>query len=569
MTTQSENLALHRPATFSAAPNYALLSGADAQIQLTDGCYATDAPQISVNDTGALWVQKGTLGWTNVSPVIITIDLGQEQSIGGALFSTAAGAAGVNWPLHVFIGVSDDNENWRFAGDLVALSDKIQVPPAHGYAAWRYRTHDLKARGRYVAFAVMQVPYAFADQIEIYRGPNDLPQSPMRAEAVVGTDEFARTSVMRGAVSNLLTRHAEAIARELQSANLPTELRLELQDQLDGATAAIETLPVPDADTFRAVLPFNDTHAKILAVHGAILGAQKAGPRLWQQPRYQWLPLLATPPDKASPHLQIAMMKNEFRADALMLTNASASALDASLQLDGPLAQHRAALQISAMPWTDTAQGVAVAAALPVLVADENGSCKFSVAAGLTTKLWFSLDSSQLPVGVHQGDIYCAMNGQTAQVPYTIRVSPVTMNQPRLSLGVWDYTDGDSAFDINEANRASAIERLRSHGADTAWAQKRALPLPGADDFDANHELIAPLNWKPFEAWRERWPDARQYFVYLDVPTEFAGARLGTPQFDARVSSWARRVTGRSRTRLAGRAVGPVVSGRAAQRRKR
>ena len=76
------NLALGRPYTVFPAPNYALCHDEGDVLQLTDGEYVT----------GYFWTQKGTVGWQNSKPVIITIDLGQDQPIAGASFSTGLAA---------------------------------------------------------------------------------------------------------------------------------------------------------------------------------------------------------------------------------------------------------------------------------------------------------------------------------------------------------------------------------------------------------------------------------------------------------------------------------------------
>ena len=72
----SENIALHRPYTWSKAPNYGLCRDDGDATQLTDGAVGHDGE--------ALWRQRSTVGWVRPGgPVSITIDLGAVYSIGG------------------------------------------------------------------------------------------------------------------------------------------------------------------------------------------------------------------------------------------------------------------------------------------------------------------------------------------------------------------------------------------------------------------------------------------------------------------------------------------------------
>jgi len=113
------------------------------------------------------------------------------------------------------------------------------------------------------------------------------------------------------------------------------------------------------------------------------------------------------------------------------------------------------------------------------------------------------------------------------------------MARPRLSLGMWDYTDGDGANGVTPRNMAPAIQLMLSHFVDSPWATSRALPLPGPKDFDSSHVLRVPLDFTRFDAWIHRWPHARNYYVFLNASGNFSGTQMGTSAFDARVRAWA------------------------------
>ncbi len=126
------------------------------------------------------------------------------------------------------------------------------------------------------------------------------------------------------------------------------------------------------------------------------------------------------------------------------------------------------------------------------------------------------------------------------RLPFQIRVSPIAMGRPRLSLGMWDYTDGPGAYGITEKNMQAAIALERSHGVDSPWAKASALPWPAATDFDEEGNLRTALSFAAFDEWVQRWPDARNYLVFAAVGRSFAGAGIDAPEFAPRVGSWAR-----------------------------
>jgi len=84
-----ENIARGKKYTLDPRPNYQYCTDAGDHVQLTDGIYSK----------GYFWTQTSTVGWSRAHPVTITIDLEVTQPICGVSFNTAAGVAGVHWPL--------------------------------------------------------------------------------------------------------------------------------------------------------------------------------------------------------------------------------------------------------------------------------------------------------------------------------------------------------------------------------------------------------------------------------------------------------------------------------------
>ncbi|NLC55349.1 MAG: discoidin domain-containing protein [Armatimonadetes bacterium] len=529
-----ENLARGCPVTFSATPNYPYSTDPDDPKQLTDGEYSA----------GYFWVQKSTVGWSHTSPVLITIDLGQVQPIAGVSYNTAAGVAGGGWPTAIFIATSDDGETWHLAGDLAILAAKNGLPPADRYSVYRYVTGELQTRGRYLRLGIVpQGGYTFCDEIEVYRGQEELLAREPAGEIVTDLTARGEREPTRSGIFWRLTTDLAATRAAVENATLPEARREALRARLAAIEKAIPDLPAPDPTTFKTVFPLNDLHARLLAVHASLLRARGLPAFfVWKKNRYDFLtpheaPAKAPPP----PTLSVEMMRGEVRAEAFLLTNASPRPVTAVVKLQGlPGAPRPKWLQVAAVPWTDTSHRVPVAAALPPAAYREGGFV-VPVPAGVTGKVWLTIDSAGFKPGRYQGALVVTGVGRPIRLPFRLRVSPVQMSRPRLSLGMWDYTDGRGNYGITPQNRDAAIALMRSHGVDTPWAGSGVLPWPQAEAFDERHQLKAPLAFPAsFAEWIRRWPDARQYFVFAAVGRGFAGATIGTPEFHGRVGSWAK-----------------------------
>ncbi len=541
-----ENIALGKSVTFSAPPNYSLSTDPEDHLQLTDGKYSSEGQLNEVEKTTSIWVQKGTVGWQNKSPMFITIDLGSVQPISGVSYSTAAGAAGVAWPGTVMVTVSDDNETWRDAGDLVVLSRKNGVPPAAGYANFRYSTRDLKTRGRYVALAVAAAPYLFTDEIEIYAGEKQWLNEPLTGEVFIGTDGIKARALQRMSAVGArrrLRNDVEAVRALVQKSALLAPRKSAFFARLDQAQSAADNLNAMPAD-FKAILPLNNSHRDTFAVYGELLAAQGVGPlTIWKQHRYEWLPLLAKPVQTEKNELRFSMLKNQFRSDSLLFTNAGSTPKAVTFKLNNaPRSAQSGWFKVDSVEWTDTYEGNVVADAL-IPVAQKSGTYSVTVPAGMTRKVWFTVDSSKLASGRAGSTLEISGSGLRLQVPVTFDISQVAMSKPRLSLGMWDYTNGKGFGGITPQNSEAAIALMRSHYVDTTWATGAALPIPGANAFDAQNILTGKLNFSQFDEWISRWPGAKGYFVFPNVGESFAGAKMETPVFNARVGNWAKALS--------------------------
>jgi len=537
--TAPANIALHRSVTYNTKPNYSYSTDPEDAIQLTDGKYSSGADAQEVEKTRAIWVQKGTVGWQNRNPVVITIDLGSVQPISGVSFSSAGGTSGVFWPTSIHMAVSDDNATWHYMGNLVQLSRKNGAPPAKGYAAFRYIDRDLHTKGRYITFGVESVPFVFCDEIEVYRGDDALLNKPASGKVIPPMTTFVPQMVITSAVQRRINDDIAAIQQSINTSALSPDRKSTFINRLNKDAAATLQLDALPRD-FKTLLPLNDIHRDVLAVRGQFLAEQGFKlVTLWKQHRYQWLPLLAKPDLQEKPALNFSMLKNQFRSDNLLFTNASDRTQTITLQLQDPPQNTKSGwLHIDSVAWTDTAQGIPVADAL-FPVAPQNGIYTFDIPAGMTRKIWFTIDSSKLASGISKSTFRIRSNEREFTVPLNLDISQTAMHKPRLSLGMWDYSNL-SSYAIKDNNRLAAIALMRSHFVNTAWGSRNVLPWPPTSDFDAQGKLKTKLDFTALDHWISLWPGNKNFFVYANMKASFAGSKMGTPEFNIKVGNWAK-----------------------------
>ncbi|MFA6176661.1 MAG: discoidin domain-containing protein, partial [Phycisphaerae bacterium] len=249
----SNNIALHCPVSFGVAPNYPRRArGPEDLTVLTDGRLC--------EGEGMMWLQAGSVGWSYVTPVAITVDLGKVEAISGVGIHLAAGASNTQWPLRILILVSDDGKNFYDVGDLVAMS--VQAVPETGYATHWYSTDRLQTHGRFLKLLIEgagEFRYAIADEVEVRPGDIAWVSLPFSGDPIGdATAYFWKTGVQRrvglriGAdlesARKIVSASKSAVSKEPFLARLK-ELNARLKDPA--------ALALPDN---RAILPLNDLH---------------------------------------------------------------------------------------------------------------------------------------------------------------------------------------------------------------------------------------------------------------------------------------------------------------------
>ncbi len=512
--------------------------------QLTDG--NPEHAVIRADNTDAFWVQRGTLGWAGISPVTIVIDLETVQPIAGYSYHTAAGRADVTWPNDIYVAVSDDNKSWRYVGNL---AEQCQAPTEPGYREFTFVTRDLKTKGRYIAFGISSFNYIFTNEIEVFRGDDNWLQQ--EGDEIVFENQpatihgYMRSLFTLKKIAKRVEDDAKQVANFVNQSSLNTAQKSQLLEKLKLAEKySYKALPV---ENYRAIAPMHENHRKVLAVQGELLA--KSGYKsltLWNRHRYAWLPFISKPSKAPLETLRFSMLKNQFRSEALLLTNASKAPKSLKLRLGAsPVQTQRNWIKLDAVGWTDTYQGVVVPDVLFPL--EKNGEeYSLEIPAGMTCKLWLTVDSSKIPSGRHKNTLVVESAQEKLHVSLQLDISKISMKRPRISLGMWDYTDGvqrGDALGLTPKNKAAALELMRSHYVDTPWGKRPTLPWPTEKDFDSQERLNKELDFSLLDQWIKDWPDARRYFIFLYAPDEFAGAKLGSESFNLRVGSWAQAVS--------------------------
>lgn len=524
----SDNIALGKPYTLSPAPGYRYCTDDGDAAQLTDGDYTEDY----------FWTQASTVGWQHAKPVVITVDLGADQAIRGVSLRTAAGTAGVFWPVGIYVFVAGDDQRFHWIGDLVTMSAAHTSPPSEGYATHRYWTDDLKTHGRYLTFAVLSEPYTFVDEVEVYAGDIAWTDSPLPGESVGDIPSYMKRLSVRTSVVRRISEDVAQMREVVATSAMPDSLKNDLHTELSEIAAGIESIPVDLGPDFRAVLPLNDLHARVFAVQARLWDAAgHDGLTLWQSPTWDALSHLDPVPETTGAKVDVWMMNGEYRAGAFNFSNATTEPIRASIRFDGlPGGAMPSYVTVHEVVWTDTKTLNPVAAALPEADRGADGY-ELTIEPGLTQQGWLTFHPTDLEPGVYAGAIVVEAIGHSpVRVPVTLEIFPFRFpDQPRLHVGGWDYTDQPSMYMVTPENREPLVAHLRERFVDSPWATRAALPY---GTFDPSGAMTAPPDTAHFDAWVDRWPGAAQYCVFAAVNEHLHSIPMDTPEFNRAVKEW-------------------------------
>lgn len=522
-----DNLAQGKPYTNRSLPNYTHSTDPDDVTQLTDG----------VRSEGYFWTEKTTVGWTRIPFVEFTIDLGSDEPIRGVSFNSAAGNAGVKWPLSIKVMVSTDGTRFHLVGDLMEMSGGQSAAPTE-YAVHRFETEAMETHGRYVKFVIeADGTMVFSDEVEVLRGEDGWLEKPLPGEGIVFGPVYFEdpfNSALKGRVGKDL----ETVRAELDGAKLDEDERNQFATEITKLHEEIREAPPTDPSGFVGIYPFNDLHRRVYALLGAIRAAAGIPPGIiWSA--NPWDPLAPTelPKNPGAPVVDVAAMHNETRAGAINFTNNTGEPRTLRFTLeDLPGGNDPDYVTVREVLWTDTSATETVGSALPELV-QKDGAYQIELPAGMTRQVWFSVTPpTGISSGIHKGRVMIRSGDEAlAAIPFDLRVFGVEFPAtPRLHITGWDYTDG-SIYGNTAENKAPLVKLLRSRQVDSPWATKQTMPY---GKFDASGKLVENPSTTSFDAWVALWPDARVYHVFSYVTDEIDGTPMDKPLFAKKVASW-------------------------------
>lgn len=532
----AENIALGKTYTLFPSPSYALSTDPDDKVQLTDG----------QTTTAYFWTQPGTVGWQSVAYAAVTVDLGKVEPIGRAAFTTAAGVAGVTWPMAAYVLTSDDARTWKNAGDLVAIDHSSRGPWPEKYAIRRV-SGELQTRGRYVQLVIIPLPgapYLFTDEIEVFRGAEELLSKAPSGEVVTPEGIYQQGRIARS-IRHRLEEDAAGIEKAIRESELPDAEQRALLEKLASIRREGERLQPPHStEGFQAVLPLNDVHARLFGLQAEFWrrNVSNAGRELALRPALPWDPVELCGPIPASDARQaveIHAMRGEYRSAAVNLYHGGTSPVEVRLRFEGIPPALARCLTVHEVAWTDTAQGVPIAAALPEARRDGRDWI-VTAKPGIVRQVWLTFHPADVEPGDYRGTMtFVAAGEDPSPLPLRIRVWPLTFPaETTLWLGGWSYTDGRGSYGISTANRAAFLAHLQNRFVNAPWATGAVMPvsqIAAAGD---------KLDTARFDDWIAQWPDAKAYLVFLAVGNYSGVSRSagplkpGTPEFHRAVGTW-------------------------------
>jgi F5/8 type C domain-containing protein len=535
--SKPENIARGAKYTLSPGPNYSYCTDSGDITQLTDGRSTTEY----------FWTDKGTVGWSGAKYAAVTVDLGRVEPISGVALTTAAGSAEVTWPAAIHVLVSDDGKTYRNAGDLVALDRKTAGPMPKGYAIRRLITTELATRGRFVQFAIIPLPggsYMFADEVEVFRGSDDLLKRSPGGDAVTAAQIFEKGRIRRS-LQIRFTRDVDMLRRTIGSAKLANDsTRRSLLAAVEEVAARLDPGAVTVDRSFRAVLPLSSGHGKLFEIQAALWRALDR-PELsaWVPVTWEPLDLSGVPPVGDTRGIEAHTMLGEYRAAAFNLANASDRPMKVRIRLEGlPGAPVPDYVTLHEVQWTDTSRSDPVAAALPE-IEPEGGVWTVGVLPGIVRQVWLTFNVVDVPADEYSGKIVVeSADTGSREIPVCMRVWPFEFpERTTLLLGGWSYTDGN-LYGVTSGNREAFVKHLRGHFVNSPWATSGVMR---SFKFAEGDPSRIKLDTRNFDRWLKLWPDADRYMVFLAVAdysgailTAFGGAEIGSPQFDKRVATW-------------------------------
>ena len=349
-----------------------------------------------------------------------------------------------------------------------------------------------------------------------------------------------------------LVRDIEALRKAAEEEGVPAQTRRDVLGELAAVEGELGPACRAFGDDFRAVLPLNPWHERVLRTQAWLWRARGLEPlAFWRSDLWDPLPFIGRPDTAAEPAPEVHLMRKEYRAAAFNVSNSSDEPMQVMFRLSGlPGGDNPGYVTVHEVAWTDTRSGVPVAAALPE-VAAENDLYSVTVPSGMTRQVWLTFHPVDVEPGIHEGEVVVESVPGGRRFPLRMHLYPLDFPETQsLHLGGWDYTDEIGKYhSVTERNRPLIVQHLREHFVDSPWGSPRMVnpyypEVRGT--YDAQGAMTVAPETARFDAWLELWPGAAQYLVFAKVGDRFVfGADneyswgLYTPEFATAVKAWA------------------------------
>jgi hypothetical protein len=373
--------------------------------------------------------------------------------------------------------------------------------------------------------------------------------------AICPSVSYSDSSAIRTSVERRLKNDIAVIRGKVSEKGIAKDVQAEVSAEVDGIAKEIANLPTDYGNDFRAVLPLNPLHARLFRTQARLWQAKGHAPfTLWTSRLWDPLSHMDEPPLKSKAVLRVDMMRNEYRAAAFNVSNATEKDAEFALRFQGlPGGANPDYIAVHEVAWTDTNKGLPVAAAMPPAERKENGYL-IHVPSGMTRQVWLTFNSKDIDAGNYRGRIEIdlaekdvppapfkgrvAPRGRTRlKAPLTLRIYPLDFpERPTLHFGGWDYTDLEAMYGVTPKNRPALVAHLKEHFVDSPWGTAKTLPF---GKYDNAGRMTEPPDTSHLDAWLQLWTGARQYCVFSAVSDHLASCAMGTPEFENAVNAWA------------------------------
>lgn len=516
---QAKDLGIGKSYTMDPKPNYqGTIDPADSR-QLTDGTYTA----------GRFWSSKTTVGWQEVGPIQVHIDLERSVSIEQICLNTARGDhADVSYPQRVEIFVGLDHDNFAYVGNLL----QGQEHDDGTYVVRTFCSKDIVAEGRYLwLFIHPKGPYTFIDELKVLGEDSAMGRSLRYALKRKEVQQFEKNLAATGLeVNNLQFSTRRLLATLDKGLGDKPNARSTIANIRDLASNLQRGAFVNEEDV-------RTVGTQIRMAHAKSLNERFRDPVLiWHD--NPWAAFTAMDSPAADQILVEALvvdvMKNGTSSEAINVTNASnvPQVVRVSTQFAPALHPSPIVNLFEARP-VSTARGEIRAD--PLVPLDSDG--KLTIDPGESKQIWLSISAEQTAPDIYDGQIVLETHPgmvRIKSVQVNFRVWPVEMPAvPHVTVTNWGYLNWPAIVD----KPGKAVQDLAAHHTNLFVFHPAQLPWPKVSNGGLK------LDYTAFDGALKHFRKSDHFLFFLffndkAYRTMRGVAPFGTQQWNVLFSQW-------------------------------